>query len=163
MRSRLGSRTAGCVVGLILIVSFAARAAHAVTVHASEPNNVYLPLVVSHITVNSSPVSASNDWPMFLHDPSHSARSPVNGPQSPTVKWHVPIGRQPLSSPVVGPDGTVYVEDGVGVLYAVDPLSGSVKWTFAVANSQVSSTPAVGGDGTIYVGMLGDASSNGSV
>lgn len=54
------------------------------------------------------------------------------------------------TSPVIGPDGTVYfgVEDDS--LYAVSS-SGSLKWKFGAA-SGLESTPAVGSGGTVYFG-----------
>ncbi|MBS2024055.1 MAG: choice-of-anchor D domain-containing protein [Deltaproteobacteria bacterium] len=58
--------------------------------------------------------------------------------------------RAGISSPTVGPDGTVYIGFADG-LYAIDPSSGGkVKWGVGMAS--VYSSPAVSKDGTIYVG-----------
>ena len=54
-----------------------------------------------------------------------------------------------LSSPAVGPDGTIYVGGGNG-LYALDRRTGAIKWRAGAA--LVSSSPAVGADGTVFFG-----------
>jgi len=59
--------------------------------------------------------------------------------------------RSGITSPAVGPDGTIYVGHCDG-LYALDPATGKVKW--GVGMSEVVSSPAVGKDGTIYVGSM---------
>src|SRR5215510_672185 len=61
-----------------------------------------------------------------------------------------------LSSPAIGPDGTIYVGSYDQALHAIDPASGTRKWRFSVAPSipsqvaYIYSTPAVAADGTIY-------------
>ena len=63
------------------------------------------------------------------------------------------------SSPVIGPDGTIFVGSKDGRLYAVNhddrlaglPFPTAREWTFDTGG-EVRSTPAIGGDGTIYVG-----------
>jgi predicted outer membrane repeat protein len=64
---------------------------------------------------------------------------------------------QLLTSPVTGPDGTIYqtlINDPN--LYAIDPCTGNIIWTTSLrlspdTNSSGWSSPAVGPDGTIYV------------
>ncbi len=65
------------------------------------------------------------------------------------------------NTPTQGPDGTLYVVNVAGVLFAIDPTSGQVKWTTQIGTSQpaqfgqtVKVAPAVGPDGTVYVGAL---------
>jgi large repetitive protein len=53
-----------------------------------------------------------------------------------------------MASPTVGPDGTLYVANSSGTLFAVSP-EGSVRWT-AQTGPTVKSAPAVGLDGSIY-------------
>ena len=75
------------------------------------------------------------------------------------LKWcfEAPYGL--YASPVVGKDGTVYVnaavDDGQPRLYALTP-QGEVKWSFATNNSEEFSgtfgSPAVGADGAVYFG-----------
>jgi len=54
------------------------------------------------------------------------------------------------SSPALGADGTIYVGDLSGRIYAVK-RDGTQKWAFTTGD-YVCSSPAVGADGTIYVG-----------
>ncbi|MBI4834070.1 MAG: PQQ-binding-like beta-propeller repeat protein [Planctomycetes bacterium] len=55
------------------------------------------------------------------------------------------------SSPVIGPDGTIYVGASASErLYAITP-DGNVKW-YLPTNGIVDSSPTIGIDGTVYVG-----------
>ncbi|MGB9802295.1 Ig-like domain-containing protein [Desulfofundulus sp.] len=51
----------------------------------------------------------------------------------------------------VGPDGTVYVCDLNGKLFAIDPASGSQRWSYETATGAPVTSPAVGNDGTIFI------------
>ncbi|MDM7926150.1 MAG: PQQ-binding-like beta-propeller repeat protein [bacterium] len=69
--------------------------------------------------------------------------------------WHLSrthFGRECIASPVVGPDGTVFVVIGEDTLYAVRP-DGSRRWAFGFANEDelTMDTPAIGADGTLYI------------
>lgn len=112
-----------------------------------------------------SPLSATGDlgtaglapsrWPMFQHDPLHTAQVPAPGIRKPILAWKVHVQGQP-GSPVIGPDGTIYVATGMlnvdktGFLYAFTP-AGTVRWRFQLPGLPSSTTPAVAADGTIYV------------
>lgn len=59
-----------------------------------------------------------------------------------------------MSSPVLGPDGTIYMQNEWSNLYAVNP-NGSLKWNTANLSTNLAvglPTPSVGSDGTIYAG-----------
>jgi len=96
-------------------------------------------------------------WPMFMHDPQRSGRSPYLGPQWDDVAWvfGVPVwGKRNVSQPIIGSDGTIYVytyyDDH---LYAISS-DGNLKWK--VENPEAGCdpcnfTPAIGYDGTIYL------------
>jgi outer membrane protein assembly factor BamB len=59
-------------------------------------------------------------------------------------------------SPVVGPDGTVYVQDFMNTIYALSP-SGSLKWNYRDYDNDLihydmgQRNPAIGADGTVYI------------
>ena len=64
--------------------------------------------------------------------------------------WKSVVGdHDSYSSPVVAPDGTIYVCSSSGTLYAFD-TDGSQKWSKSLEARDRS--PALGADGTIYVG-----------
>jgi outer membrane protein assembly factor BamB len=67
-----------------------------------------------------------------------------------SVKWKTPIGTGYIfASPVLGPNGTVYVGGSAG-MYALDPLDGHIKWTFPTSPGKVDSTAAISTNGTLY-------------
>jgi outer membrane protein assembly factor BamB len=75
-------------------------------------------------------------------------------------KWEslLEVGSQGVSAPSLGADGTVYVQaekpiavGGIGMLTALDPVTGRVNWEVAT-NGSSNSSPAIGADGTVYVG-----------
>ncbi len=53
----------------------------------------------------------------------------------------------------VGPDGTVYINDVLGRLYALTP-DGGLKWVFQAGLIGAMGPVSVGGDGTIYIAGL---------
>jgi outer membrane protein assembly factor BamB len=65
--------------------------------------------------------------------------------------WEFKTGDWVLSSPAIGPDGTVYVGSYDKKLYAINGKSGVKIWEFETG-SYVTSSPAIGSDGTVYVG-----------
>ncbi len=62
--------------------------------------------------------------------------------------------RSGITSPAIGPDGTIYVGHADG-LFAIHAKTGKVKW--GVGMAAVVSSPAVGADGTVYVGSADGA------
>jgi outer membrane protein assembly factor BamB len=71
------------------------------------------------------------------------------------LKWNFTLanfqGDDSLSSPIIGPDGTIYASDEGGGVVAVHP-DGTLKWEVA-ASGEVFGPPALGPDGTVYVGV----------
>ena len=57
--------------------------------------------------------------------------------------------RSGITSPAVGPDGTIYVGHCDG-LFALDSATGKYQW--GVGMAEIVGSPAVGKDGTIYTG-----------
>jgi outer membrane protein assembly factor BamB len=95
----------------------------------------------------------------------YALKTASSGPQPDTL-WSVDLGAtRIMSSPTVGPDGTIYTGTAGGQLFAVTP-AGNVKWT-AQTGPTIKSAPALGSDGTIYLpssdGNLYAVSSQGQV
>jgi outer membrane protein assembly factor BamB len=65
-----------------------------------------------------------------------------------TQKWKTDVGAG--TSPTIGQDGTIYA--GYGILHAVNPSNGSVKWTFDVGGTIQGSTPCHSAEDIIYFG-----------
>ena len=67
-----------------------------------------------------------------------------------------------ISSPAIGSDGTVYVGSFDSKLYALDPATGAVRWSFATSD-HIYSSPALGQDSAGHPDGVYIASADGSV
>src|SRR5262245_51893311 len=65
-----------------------------------------------------------------------------------TPLWSVDVGHVVFSSPVIGPDGTIYVGNLEGQLIAVNP-DGTIKFRFE-GGVPILGAPAVADNGNIY-------------
>ncbi|HEV3469226.1 MAG TPA: Ig-like domain-containing protein [Pyrinomonadaceae bacterium] len=73
-------------------------------------------------------------------------------PSDGRVRWRFTMAADyTLHRAAVGPDGTVYVNDVAGRLYALTP-SGGLKWIFQAGIGGSVGPVTVGPDGTVYVG-----------
>lgn len=66
-------------------------------------------------------------------------------------RWAVPARDHVYASASVLPNGNVVVPSADGTLYAIDPETGDVSWTYSWG-APMRSSPAVDADGHIYVG-----------
>ena len=109
------------------------------------------------------PGLANSPWPMFMHDPQHTGRSPYKGPQMGAVQWRFDATSFVYSSPVIDEDGTIYVGSNDGYLYSING-DGSLKWKYKTA-APIFASPLISSDGTIYAvqGAAGLASGNGAL
>lgn len=67
-----------------------------------------------------------------------------------------------ISSPAIGSDGTVYVGSFDSHLYALDPATGTVRWSFPTSD-HIYASPALGEDGAGRTDAIYIASADGSV
>lgn len=120
------------------------------------------------VGVNESPDQPSKErmivqdaWPMFHHDMEHTGLSRFDTRSDRgNLRWKFPVASehksqgpiQPLSSPALGRDDTIYVGSSNGVS-AINRY-GILKWTFRTNAPGESSSPAIGSDGTIYFGSM---------
>jgi outer membrane protein assembly factor BamB len=102
---------------------------------------------------------AASPWPAFRHDSQHTGQSQYDTSANNGVqKWvfdYPDSGEDydPLASPSLGADGTIYSTPGDNNLYAFNP-DGTLKWTYAAA-WPLGASPAIGADGTIYASSVG--------
>ncbi len=108
---------------------------------------------------------------MYQMDPRHTGRSPYAGPARPVLARSFDTAHPSLafadpgdprheiqSSAAIAPDGTIYIGNFPGGLYALrDPGEGELlemAWRFHPAGaSSFHGTPALGPDGTVYLGF----------
>lgn len=91
-------------------------------------------------------------WPGALHDARHSGASSSVGPRTGAVRWRRRLEGAVTAGPVVGPDGTIYASSNGGVLHALDPATGSDRWTHDSGyrgGGDLSVSPLVLPDGTV--------------
>jgi len=81
------------------------------------------------------------DSPMFRAGPSHLGVYDSSAPSLSSVKWRFHAGGKFFSSPTVS-NGTVYIGNTDGKLYAVRASDGSQIWSFKTGGA-VNSTPAL--------------------
>ncbi|MCC6874674.1 MAG: PQQ-binding-like beta-propeller repeat protein, partial [Sandaracinaceae bacterium] len=99
----------------------------------------------------ATPPAPEGERPMFMGGPRRTGRSAANGPASaPSVAWTFRTEARVFASPVVGPDGTIYVGSLDRTFAAIAP-DGRLRWRF-VGGEKFYSSAAIGADGTIYVG-----------
>ena len=109
---------------------------------------------------------AGSPWPMFRHDSQHTGQSQYDTSANNGVqKWvfaYPDSGEDydPLASPTLGADGTIYSTPGDNNLYALNP-DGTLKWTYAAA-WPLGASPAIGADGTVYASSVGVLAGNDS-
>ncbi len=79
-------------------------------------------------------------------------RAPARAQGDGSPRWAGPFvtGGYLVSSPAVGPDGTVYVGSQDKYVYAISP-EGTLRWRF-LTGDWVDASPAVAPDGTVYAG-----------
>ncbi len=116
--------------------------------NVSETWHVQVP-ALSSLSLSSSPSpSLVTPWSMLGNNPQHTGKTSAIGPQKPIIKTEVSIGAT-HSSPVIGPDGTVYILNGTLDAYN---QNGTKKWSACSIFETSKTVPAIGADGTVYVG-----------
>ncbi len=105
-------------------------------------------------TAGAGAAAGTASWPTALHDPSHSAASPVVGPQTGHILWSRQFEGNVTPGPVVGSDGTIYLASNAGVLHALDPATGQDLWMVdgggpATGETDLSTSPLVLPDGSL--------------
>lgn len=111
-------------------------------------------LAVGQFATNSSPVLVTdpNDGKpiIILGFADSKVRAIKDNGTSAVVLWKTATGiGSIIASPVVGPDGTVYVGGSNG-MYALDPITGALKWTYSTLPGKVDATAAIGSNGILY-------------
>jgi outer membrane protein assembly factor BamB len=92
-------------------------------------------------------------WNQFGGNPAGSSCRLVNTTKAGAAKFSIDLpGYTGTSSPVIGPDGTVYVGTQNGWLVAINPAGPALKWSTDVLGRRdlAVQTPAVADSGAIY-------------
>lgn len=140
-------------VGLVLLISCAARNG---MMRPSTSTDAGVPDAVSEegagLEIGDGGASyGSPGLAMFMVGPRHRGRYPYEGPASPPNElWAFHTGARIYASPVVGPDGTVYIGSIDGTFNALGP-DGRVRWSYS-GGAAFFSSAAVSSTGHIYVG-----------
>ena len=91
------------------------------------------------VTVLDGTPLASGEWPKARGNARNTGQiAGVQGPiTNPAAKWVYTAtgGQYPITPPIIGTDGTIYVGMNGGNLVALDPDDGSVRWSVAAAIS----------------------------
>ena len=104
---------------------------------------------------DSKPQEPSVPFAMLGGGPQHLHRSDLPGPRSrPRISAKFHCGARISASPVVGPDGTVYIGSVDGTFNALRQ-SGRMRWSY-VCDEPIFSTAAISQLGSVYVGCDDD-------
>jgi len=93
--------------------------------------------------------SASEDWPMYRHDPGHTGYTTVAGPSKPNVLWSFSTSGNPVDSSPAVADGKLYVGSENGNIYCLDAQTGRQIWLNFKIDSATHS-PAIS-NGFLYI------------
>jgi outer membrane protein assembly factor BamB len=98
--------------------------------------------------------SEETAWTEALHDARHSGQASVVGLQTGALRWNRALGAPIAGGPAIAPDGTIYAFNNTGIFHAIDPTTGTDKWTFqgqgsSDSSQDLSTTPAILSDGTV--------------
>ncbi|MEM7138543.1 MAG: PQQ-binding-like beta-propeller repeat protein [Myxococcota bacterium] len=94
----------------------------------------------------------------FMGDAAHTGRSENSGPaSSPSSVWVYETGARVFASPVVGPDGVIYVGSLDGQFVALNP-DGSLRWRYA-AGQKIYPTALVVGTSVVFGTNQGELAS----
>ena len=93
-------------------------------------------------------IGTSQGWPMWRHDPAHSAAG-QSGPTNLTLRWKFSAEGAVVSSPSVVDDRVYFGSEDKNV-YCIDAQTGILFWKFNTSG-RILSSPAVV-DGKVYVG-----------
>lgn len=104
------------------------------------------------VALNSSP-AIGQDGSVYIGGGATNRAYALDGSTG-AVKWSTDVGASSYDALAIDGSGTVYVTTSAGLLYALSPTDGSIKWQVTCANTPFSlaTAPAIGPDGTIYVG-----------
>ena len=96
---------------------------------------------------------ASAAWPKYRGNLGNTGRASGSGATG-TLRWSAAAGfaDRVEGSPIIGPDGVVYIGADDGKFYAFDGATGAIRWATAVQTAGVDSSAALGADGSLYVG-----------
>ncbi|MEI6309183.1 MAG: PQQ-binding-like beta-propeller repeat protein [bacterium] len=114
---------------------------------------ILIGLMIGQLLILPAPAAgqlAASASPMYRYNPAHTGQSAYPGPVTGQVKWSFPTYHRILSTPAVGPDGSIYFGGGDRRLWAVTPTGGE-RWNFVVWG-MADSSPAVSETGTIFFG-----------
>lgn len=92
-------------------------------------------------------LSSAHAWPGYQYVPSHNA---VLSGRALHANWIAKLGDK-INGGLAVVDGTVYAVSFDKALYAIDEVTGKVRWS-AHADNILMSTPIVTGDGIVIVG-----------
>lgn len=100
------------------------------------------------------PSLADSPWPMFMHDPQHTGRSPYEGPSQGEVNWEFQLGTEMFSNPVIDMEGNIVFtarsdQWGKAVLLSLTN-TGDLNWKRELGGS-IDSAPLITSDSLIYV------------
>jgi outer membrane protein assembly factor BamB len=106
-----------------------------------------------HPQIDKGAGLAQSAWPKYRGDTWNTGQGKGSGARN-SLRWGTAAGSADRveASPVIGLDGTIVIGADDGKVYAIDGVTGVIRWAITVQSQGVDSTAAIGVDGTVYVG-----------
>jgi outer membrane protein assembly factor BamB len=92
----------------------------------------------------------AKSWNQFRANDLNNGFIPIQTSPAQKPTWTNDVGPINGASPVVGPDGTIYVGNAVGTLIAINP-NGIIRWKKELTRGWECSTPSISSNGNIFI------------
>jgi outer membrane protein assembly factor BamB len=96
---------------------------------------------------------ATSAWPKYRGNVANTGHASGYGATG-VLRWSTALGTTDRveGSAIIGPDGTVYIGADDGRVYALNGVTGAIRWATTVHTAGADSTPVLGADGCLYMG-----------
>jgi outer membrane protein assembly factor BamB len=123
----------------------------------------FVMIIIGMLTLSSTgiplPASAKStaepQWAMYRGDSRNTGLSPYDASDNPgELAWSYTEHFDPISSPVIGKDGTIYIADRSMEFFAINK-DGTKKWKRNLDGDWFAKAPAIDSNGDIYFATWG--------
>jgi hypothetical protein len=143
------SRSAALILIAAGCASYASAQAPSAQTPSTQTPSAPAPAAIAHHLE-----SDSGSWSQYRGNARRTAFAPWRSAAEPSILWRLELGPMIDASPVIGPDGTIYLVGPKTPVWPMDQLiavnpDGVVRWKTILDGFRLRATPAVRDDGSI--------------